>query len=1068
VIAGFAGGDTIIVPDFTYAVSDSYVVNAASLALSGVASQSLAFQLVGDQGDTFLLSADGTEPGAGTVITLLATPAPTALTLAAASDSGVPGDDITNHTSLQITGLGIPGDTITLYDGTIDVGTGTVDGGGTWAISTGALAAGVQDFAATQTGTTSAAASAPSATLVVNIVTAAAAPATLTLAPASDSGVQGDDITNVTTPRITGTGSIGDTVTLYDGATIVGTGTVGGSGTWDITTTALLAGSQTLTATESDVAGNVSPASAPLTLTIDTAIPAAPAGLTLAPASDSGVAGDDITNDTTPEIIGTGIAGETITLHDGATIIGTGTVGSDGTWGIVATALIAGSHTLTATETDVAGNVSGPSGTLVLTIDTTIPEAPAGLTLAPASDSGVQGDDITNVTTPTITGTGIAGETIALYSGTIVVGTGTVGSDGSWEIATATLLAGSHILTATETDVAGNVSAASGTLALTIETTIPADPASLTLAPASDSGAPGDDITNVITPQITGTGIAGETVTLYDGATIIGTGTVANDGTWAITATMALAAGGNTLTATESDGAGNVSPASSPLVLTIATAAAAPTITEDVADTNPAEPLVQGDAPDDSTVIIYQGSTAVGTVVATADGTWSFAYPTVLAAGTYDLTATATDLAGNLSPASAPLTIAVNADHSYAVVSPPDSAGDTVDHVYDPAGVLDEVDTLNAQSLLLTKVTNTQAVIEIYDAAGTLIGTITQPSNSATSQPVFTTTGLTLSATTGSGPIGSNISLIAESNIITSQGNDTVEAGPGADTITATGPTISIQGGSGSLVLVAGSGSSTVVGGSGVSTLFGGAGGGYLQGGSAGGNILAAADGATSLVAGGAGDVLAGGAGSNTLVMLSHDIAFAGSGSSTVFGGAGDAMVGGTGNSVMVAGSAGGQSMFAGAGNSTMFGGGGDFIAGGGGTALIVDTSAAGSSAVFATGSGNTTLFGGAGSELVFATGGGNAVINAAAGSAEIVLGSGATTVNAGSGADFFDVTAGAAGGDDLIAGFKVGTDQIRLFGYNLAATQQSAAGGNITLTLSDNTRITLLGISQLAANSVI
>jgi hypothetical protein len=85
-----------------------------------------------------------------------------------------------------------------------------------------------------------------------------------------------------------------------------------------------------------------------------------------------------------------------------------------------------------------------------------------------------------------------------------------------------------------------------------------------------------------------------------------------------------------------------------------------------------------------------------------------------------------------------------------------------------------------------------------------------------------------------------------------------------------------------------------------------------------------------------------------------------------------------------------------------------------------------------------------------------------------VVFGSGPTTVTGGSGTDLYDVTAATAGGSYVISGFKVGTDQIRLFNYGNEAPQQTAAGGNLTLTLSDNTRITLLDVTQLAGNSVV
>ena len=65
----------------------------------------------------------------------------------------------------------------------------------------------------------------------------------------------------------------------------------------------------------------------------------------------------------------------------------------------------------------------------------TVPiDEPLGLRLAPGSDSGVLGDNITNVGTPVITGTGDPNDIVTLYDGNTVVGTGVVLSGGSWSL----------------------------------------------------------------------------------------------------------------------------------------------------------------------------------------------------------------------------------------------------------------------------------------------------------------------------------------------------------------------------------------------------------------------------------------------------------------------------------------------------------------------------------------------------------------------------------------------------------------------------------------------------------
>ena len=991
-------------------------------------------------------------------------PAPTALVLAPASDSGVAGDGITNVTTPTITGTGVAGDTVTLYDGSTLVGTATVGTDGTWSVTTPALAAGPHSLAATQTDVAGNV-SARSAALPLAIDTAIPpAPTALVLAPASDSGVAGDGITNVTTPVIRGTGIVGNTVTLTDGTATIGTAIVGADGTWSVTTAALAAGPHSLTATQTDVAGNVSAPSAALSLAIDTAIPAPPTALALAPASDSGVLGDAITSVTTPAIIGAGVPGDTITLYDGQTAIGSAVVGADGAWSVTTT-LATGVHAVTATDTSFAGNVSGLSEQWLLTIHP-VSDAPTALTLAPASDSGIAGDGITNVTTPTITGTGAAGDTITLYDGQTAIGTTLVGAGGTWSLTTPILAAGTHSLTATQTDAGGNLSSASAVLPLVIDTAVPPTPTAPALAPASDSGAAGDGITNVTTPTMTGTGLAGDIVTLYDANTAIGTATVGADGTWSLT-TPALTAGPHSLTASQADAAGNPSARSTAFALTIETGnLAAPSLAETTDATNPGRPLLNGTAPAGATVTLYDAGVAVGTALATANGSWQFGFAAALAAGTHALTATATDAAGNVSPLSATLTIAANADRSYAVVSPPNNAGNTTARTYDSAGQFTQIDTRNAAGQLLQSVSNTTAIIEIYDDVGTLIGTITQPSTSASSQPIFTTQGQVLSATTGSGPVGSQITLIAESNIISSQGNDTITGGIGADTIFASGPTTSVIGGSGSLLFAAGAGSSTVLGGSGSATVFGGTGGGYLQGGAAGHNILLASGGNTTLVGGGPGDTLVGGGGNAVLAVQTGGVAFGGSGVSTVFG-AGGVMVGGSGSNLMVASPGSSEAMWAGSGTSTLFGGQGghDTLAGGAGNATLVGGIG---NTVFLGAGGHVTATGGTGNDTFYATGGGAMTIAEGAGTDEVLLGGGPTTVVGGTGRDLYDVVTAAAGGADVISGFKLGTDQIRLFGYDLTTVKQSVAGNNLTLTLTDSTRITLIGVSQLTNNSLL
>ena len=68
----------------------------------------------------------------------------------------------------------------------------------------------------------------------------------------------------------------------------------------------------------------------------------------------------------TPSIKGTGQASTAVTIKEGSTILGTTTADSTGAWSFTPAGLAEGAHTLTATQTDLAGNTG--TATLSFTI----------------------------------------------------------------------------------------------------------------------------------------------------------------------------------------------------------------------------------------------------------------------------------------------------------------------------------------------------------------------------------------------------------------------------------------------------------------------------------------------------------------------------------------------------------------------------------------------------------------------------------------------------------------------------------------------------------------------------
>ena len=414
-------------------------------------------------------------------------------------------------------------------------------------------------------------------------------------------------------------------------------------------------------------------------MTIDTSAPAVSAP-DLDASSDSGSSStDNITNDNTPLLRGTAQAGALVELFEGSTLIGS-TTASGGNWTITAPTLAEGVHTLFARATEAAGNFTN-SASLNVTIDTIAPTI-TDPDLDAASDSGPSdSDNITNDATPTFRGTADAGLTVQLREGTTVLGSG-VATNGVWVI-TPGLADGAHTVFARVTDPAGNFTS-SATLNVTIDTVVPSvsDP---DLDSDSDHGFSNvDNLTNDDTPTFRGTADAGVTVELLDGATVLGTTTASAEGAWVITTTPLLTEVNN-ISARATDAAGNVATSAAALTVTldlIPPAVSVPDL-DSASDsglsngdniTNDNTPTFSGTADADLTVELRQGSTVLGSVVATG-GVWVITTGT-LADGGYSIVAWTMDAAGNTVQSAA---LSVTIDTTAPILSTPDldSASDS-------------------------------------------------------------------------------------------------------------------------------------------------------------------------------------------------------------------------------------------------------------------------------------------------------------------------------------------------------------------------------------------------------
>lgn len=488
-------------------------------------------------------------------------------------------------------------DTISVYSNGTLLGSVLVGPTGAWSFTPpGALAEGsnaltirATDPAGNQSG-----ASAPF-TIVVDTVST-----TPVIVGAEDNvgtteNIPTNGVTNDTTPTLSGTAEANSVIAIFEGATQIGTAIANGSGAWTFTPAAALSeGSHTFTVKATDPQGNVSIASNAYTVVIDITPPAVPVLNTVNDNVTGGAFGNltagQVTNDATPTLSGTGVTGSTIHILNNGIEIGTTTV-VNGAWNFTPPAnLPDGAYNIRVNASDAAGNVSANSPVFSFTVDTTPPAAPIVLTVL--DDVGpvlgeITSGDSTNDNRPTFNGTGEIGATITLLNDGQPFGTAVVNAQGNWTFTpTAPLSEGTHTITLSATDVAGNTSTTTTSFELTVDTFAPSAPAIINatdnvgsiLVPVTN-GKTTDDTT----PTLNGTAAANATVIIYENGAAVGTVQANASGDWSFTPGSALSNGSHTWTATATDTAGNVSVTSPGFTVIVDTIAPlAPVITPGV------------------------------------------------------------------------------------------------------------------------------------------------------------------------------------------------------------------------------------------------------------------------------------------------------------------------------------------------------------------------------------------------------------------------------------------------------------------------------------------------------
>jgi len=326
--------------------------------------------------------------------------------------------------------------------------------------------------------------------------------------------VAGQAITLTATvlPVAPGAGAPSGQVTFSDGATVLGTAPLdAGTRQATLALPSLLVGDHSLTASyPGDGRFSASAGASPLALRVD------PADVTVAVTTDpaASVHGEPVTIAVVVAAAAPGAGTPTgeVTLTDGATTLGTVTLA--GGAGQLTLALDAGSHAIAASYPGDGGFLGGAGSRLHV-----VGQASTGTTLTTSGSPSTYGQAVTLTATvrPVSPGAGSPTGTVTFTDGATTLGSVAVGAGGVATWTTSTLDVGLRALAA---DYGGSASfsASRGTASQDVQRTAVTVGVVASPSPAQY----GETVTVTVTVSAPAGGTPGGTVTLLDGAAVIG------------------------------------------------------------------------------------------------------------------------------------------------------------------------------------------------------------------------------------------------------------------------------------------------------------------------------------------------------------------------------------------------------------------------------------------------------------------------------------------------------------------------------------------------------------------
>lgn len=451
--------------------------------------------------------------------------AASSVALTSNQNPAVVGDSVNYLVHVTGTG-GQPSGSVTVKDGSTNLGTVVIDGSGNAALPVTVSGPGTHTLVAAYAGDAF-----HSGNQSLPLPQAVLQPTSTTLTSAANPSIAGRslNLTAKVTPAnsVTPTG----TVIFLDGTTQLGTAPLNNSGFATFSTAALSVGQHALTAIYSGDSASQTSRSSTLAQTVNDAS----SSTTLTSTANPSILGTPLTF--TAQVTGQGATPTgSVTFEDGTLTLGQARLSAAGVATFTTSTLQPGQHSIDAIYNGDANDLTSTSAALPQLV-----EQRSAVVITSANNPALTADPVNLLVAVTNSGVGLPSGTIILKDGSNTIGTATLAVNGTATFTTASLPAGAHSLVATYSGDTQNTNSTSSAYSETIQLRS----STISLSTSLTSATAGQTVTLVAVVEGVGPAAPTGAVIFTSGSTTLGAANLNSSGV----ATLNLTPGIGTLNA---------------------------------------------------------------------------------------------------------------------------------------------------------------------------------------------------------------------------------------------------------------------------------------------------------------------------------------------------------------------------------------------------------------------------------------------------------------------------------------------------------------------------------------